>query len=245
MAGWRARPALLGLALGEFAHERMDGLRVRRRVGRSRIHRGARAWRGHVRPGGRGGPGHDRTPGGHQVPEPRSGPRPGLYLAPERWAGAPSSPATEVYAATAVFFECLTGEAPFAGNPAQVREQHDFAAVPLDRVDPPLRRFIATGMAKDPASRPRSAIAFASQLEALAANAYGPGWEERGRRQLAERAAALLSSLRDGRKGPAAPVHPPRPRPRSATRARSRRQHRGRSSSGGFTPRGSRGRCRR
>src|SRR3984885_14280335 len=29
-----------------------------------------------------------------------------LYMAPEQWNGAPSSPATDVYAATAVFYEC-------------------------------------------------------------------------------------------------------------------------------------------
>ena len=35
-----------------------------------------------------------------------------LYMAPEQWNGAPSSPATDIYAAAAVFFECLTGKTP-------------------------------------------------------------------------------------------------------------------------------------
>src|SRR5262249_42311776 len=114
------------------------------------------------------------------------------YLAPELWHGAGENPATDLYAATAVFFYCLTGEPPFTGTTAQLREQHATAAVPVELVDPPLRRLIMRGMAKDPAVRPRSAAAFAAELEALADSAYGPGWEERGRGLLAERAAAIL-----------------------------------------------------
>ena len=121
-----------------------------------------------------------------------------LYMAPEQWDGAPTSPATDIYAATAVFFECLTGKTPFSGKLGQLREQHETAAVPLDQVDEPLRSLIARGMAKNPADRPQSAIAFVAELEATAAAAYGPDWEERGRSQLAERAAALLPLLLRG-----------------------------------------------
>ena len=39
-----------------------------------------------------------------------------LYMAPEQWHGAPADPATDIYAATAVFFECLTGTTPFSGK---------------------------------------------------------------------------------------------------------------------------------
>ena len=125
-----------------------------------------------------------------------------LYMAPEQWHGAPASPATDVYAATAVFFECLTGRTPFAGKLQQLQEQHVTAPVPLDRIDPPLQGLIARGMAKNPAGRPSSAIAFVAELEAAAASAYGPDWEERGRSHLAERAAALLPLLlRGGRPG--------------------------------------------
>jgi eukaryotic-like serine/threonine-protein kinase len=114
------------------------------------------------------------------------------YLAPELWRGAGESPATDLYAATAVFFYCLAGAPPFTGTAAQLRQQHATAAVPVELVGPPLRRLIMRGMAKDPALRPRGAAAFAAELEALAASAYGPGWEERGRGQLAERVAAIL-----------------------------------------------------
>jgi serine/threonine-protein kinase len=38
------------------------------------------------------------------------------YMAPEQWDGSAPSPATDIYAATAVFFECLTGTTPFSGG---------------------------------------------------------------------------------------------------------------------------------
>lgn len=120
------------------------------------------------------------------------------YLAPERWDGAPDSPAADIYAVTAVFFECLTGEAPFAGNLAQLEEQHVRGAVPLDRVDEPVQELVMRGMATNPGRRPQSAMAFVAELEALAASAYGSGWAERGRGELAERAAAALPLLRRG-----------------------------------------------
>jgi serine/threonine protein kinase len=36
-----------------------------------------------------------------------------IYMAPEQFHGAPASPSTDVYAATATFFECVTGDRPF------------------------------------------------------------------------------------------------------------------------------------
>ena len=39
-----------------------------------------------------------------------------LYAAPEQMAGASASPAGDVYAATATFYECLTGRPPFTGE---------------------------------------------------------------------------------------------------------------------------------
>jgi eukaryotic-like serine/threonine-protein kinase len=118
-----------------------------------------------------------------------------LYMAPEQWEGAPPSPATDIYAVTAVFFECLTSKTPFSGRLGQLQQQHASEAVPLELVDEPLRSLIARGMAKNPAERPADAMAFLTQLESTAAAAYGPDWEERGRSQLKERAAALLLLL--------------------------------------------------
>ena len=41
-----------------------------------------------------------------------------LYAAPEQMAGGPASPASDVYSATATFYECLTGRPPFTGQTA-------------------------------------------------------------------------------------------------------------------------------
>jgi Protein kinase domain len=114
-----------------------------------------------------------------------------LYMAPEQWDGGPATPATDIYAATVVFFECLTGMTPFSGALGQLAAQHAAAAVPVGLVDEPLRGLVARGMAKDPVARPADASRFVAELEATAAAAYGAGWEERGRGRLAERAAAL------------------------------------------------------
>src|SRR5215472_7037363 len=74
-----------------------------------------------------------------------------LYMAPEQWDGLPSTPATDIYAVTVVFFECLTGKTPFSGSLAQLAAQHAAAAVPVELVDERLRELITRGMAKDPA----------------------------------------------------------------------------------------------
>ena len=118
-----------------------------------------------------------------------------LYMAPEQWSGAPATPATDIYAASAVFFECLTGQAPFSGRLDKLADQHANAPVPLQQVDAPLGELIAWGMEKDPRRRPANAMEFVAELDHLASEAFGPYWEERGRGQLRERALALLALL--------------------------------------------------
>ena len=118
-----------------------------------------------------------------------------LYMAPEQWNGAPASPAADIYAACAVFFECLTGMTPFSGSVTQLAAQHAVAAIPVELVDEPLRPMIARGMAKSPADRPADAARLMAELQDTAAAAYGADWEDRARGQLAGRAAALLLLL--------------------------------------------------
>ncbi|MEN3539134.1 protein kinase [Microbispora sp. ZYX-F-249] len=118
------------------------------------------------------------------------------YMAPEQWTGAAASPASDVYAATAVFFECLTGHRPYrATEHVVLRHMHLTAPVPVEEIPGPLRQLVARGMAKDPALRPASAAAFVAELEEAATEAYGPAWEERGRRRLAALAAALAATF--------------------------------------------------
>ena len=57
------------------------------------------------------------------------------YMAPEQWAGAPASPSTDVYAATCVFFECVTGRKPYPGDTAEAYRASTRAAR-----SPPSRR---------------------------------------------------------------------------------------------------------
>jgi eukaryotic-like serine/threonine-protein kinase len=128
------------------------------------------------------------------------------YMAPELWHGAPSVPATDIYAATAVLCESLTGKPPFSGRAERLRDHHESTPVPLDQFDPPLQDLIGWGLAKDPAARPRNAISFLRELEARAAAAYGPYWEDGGRRELAEREAEVLPLLEGGAGGGSARV---------------------------------------
>ncbi|OXY99054.1 serine/threonine-protein kinase [Streptomyces diastatochromogenes] len=113
------------------------------------------------------------------------------YMAPEQWDGEPAGPAADVYAASVVFFECLTGRRPFpADDMTALRLQHLRAPAPLDDVPAPVRGLLRAGLAKDAADRP-GVESFLADLERAAGEGYGAGWEERGRRRLAELAALL------------------------------------------------------
>jgi len=117
-----------------------------------------------------------------------------LYMAPEQWRGGPASPATDVYAATCVFYECVTGRRPFsAGSSAELAALHLNAPVPVADLPEPLRPLVERGMAKDPADRPAGAAAFAAELQEAARAAYGDDWLERGVRRLAGAAAGLAA----------------------------------------------------
>ncbi|WP_438317669.1 serine/threonine-protein kinase [Streptomyces sp. HUAS TT3] len=147
---------------------------------------------------------HGATPGVAGTP---------AYMAPEQWQGRPASPAADVYAATATFFECLTGRKPYAGdNFAELALQHAEAPVPESEAPEPVRPLIRRGLAKRPDERPEDAEAFVAELEAVARGAYGPDWEERGQRKLAALAALLplLSPRRAAHRRP--PRRSPRPR---------------------------------
>lgn len=97
-----------------------------------------------------------------------------------------------MYAATATFFECLTGRKPYDGeNFAELAVQHIEAPVPETEAPEPVRPLIRRGLAKQPEQRPENAEAFVAELEGVALAAYGPEWEERGQRKLAALAALL------------------------------------------------------
>nr|WP_243869830.1 serine/threonine-protein kinase [Amycolatopsis granulosa] len=116
------------------------------------------------------------------------------YMAPEQWRGAPASPATDVYAATCVFFQTVTGRQPYAGTTtAELQDLHEHAPVPANAAPAPVRGLITRGMAKDADRRPVTAAEFVAELENAAIAGYGPDWEQRGLGRLAQRAGALLA----------------------------------------------------
>ena len=127
--------------------------------------------------------------GGHPIPAGTL-----RYAAPEQFDGRAASPASDVYAATATFYECLTGHPPFSGEPEALLRQHRSDPVPMEPVPTALRQMVAAGMAKNPQDRPADAASFVTELRMVAVRAYGKDWASRGRSHLGE-AALLLAAL--------------------------------------------------
>ncbi len=117
------------------------------------------------------------------------------YMSPEQWCGGPATPSSDVYAATCVFYECVTGHKPFqSGEVDALMAEHTSAPIPVEAVPDPLRPLVAHGMAKDPAQRPAGASDFVAELEDLAVTAYGPDWERVGLLALGTAATALAAA---------------------------------------------------
>src|SRR5258708_4532136 len=111
-------------------------------------------------------------------------------MSPEQWLRQPATPSTDVYAATCVFFECVTGHRPYLEH---VSAGHLTGGVPTGEVPGQLRSLVARGMAKTASARPPGAAAFVTELEQIAGEAYGPDWERRGLVVLGTVAASLAA----------------------------------------------------
>ncbi len=108
-----------------------------------------------------------------------------FYLAPEQWSGRPATHASDVYAATVTFFECLVGAPPFyADGVAELSAKHEQSTPPIGLIPEPARELVLRGIAKDPSSRPE-ARSLLAHVDDVASHAVGTGWEQRGRRELA------------------------------------------------------------
>jgi len=118
------------------------------------------------------------------------------YMSPEQWRGDPASAATDVYAATCVFYECVTGHRPFRGaDIGTLRTEHTRLPVPVAGVPEPLRTLVLHGMAKDPAERPTEANEFIAELEDIAVETYGRDWERVGLIGLGGAIGGLISGV--------------------------------------------------
>ena len=85
------------------------------------------------------------------------------YLAPERLAGRPVGPATDVYALGLLAYRALTGELPWhAATTAQMLRAHLYTEPaplpPVDGLPGNLAGLVLACLAKEPADRPRAGI---------------------------------------------------------------------------------------
>src|SRR4051812_13200822 len=93
------------------------------------------------------------------------------YISPEQARGHAATDASDRYALAVVAFELLTGRRPFtADHPAAQARAHVEESVPSASaagtgLPPRVDQVLATGMAKDPATRPATASAFMDALE--------------------------------------------------------------------------------
>jgi serine/threonine-protein kinase len=99
------------------------------------------------------------------------------YLAPERAAGMPATPAADLYALGIVAYQCLTGRVPFHGEPLAVALAHREQPLPPlpSSVPADVAALVTDLTAKDPSVRPASAGEVAERAEHVQAVLTAPG----------------------------------------------------------------------
>lgn len=101
------------------------------------------------------------------------------YLAPERVAGAPTTPASDLYSLGIVAYECLTGAPPFGGTALEIALAQQMRPLPPlpPGVPGDAAALIAGLTAKDPAARPATAREVALRARSLRDAMTGATWQ--------------------------------------------------------------------
>lgn len=137
------------------------------------------------------------------------------YGAPEVRGGTPLTPASDVYAATAVFLEALTGMPPDIGRGTIISPTtREADALSQESVSPPIRRLVEQGLADDAAQRVSNPFAMRAALAAAAAACFpATDWRDRGRSWLSASARGPITAPASGagRYTPAWMSHLPSP----------------------------------
>lgn len=101
------------------------------------------------------------------------------YVAPERFAGAPATPPTDMFALGTLLYQCLSGRLPWlAATPTElVHATCELDPDPLPEIDglpPEVVDLCSRCLAKDPAERPTALVAALLLAEAVDARVYVP-----------------------------------------------------------------------
>ena len=101
------------------------------------------------------------------------------YVAPERFAGHPATPATDMFALGTLLYQCLSGRLPWAAlSPTELVEaarRLDPLPLPeLGGLPPEVVDLCSRCLAKDPAERPTALVAALLLAEAVDARVYVP-----------------------------------------------------------------------
>ncbi len=116
------------------------------------------------------------------------------YMAPEVWAGRQHTVATDLYAATGVLIDALTGHPPYPGTDLTgLGVQHTQGRLPSEAVPMVARALVARGLAKDPHDRPASAALFRRDVEVAGTAFLGATWRDQGRAWLAANVTQRLA----------------------------------------------------
>ncbi len=92
-----------------------------------------------------------------------------LYMSPEQCRGEKLSRQSDIYSLGVIAYQMLSGKTPFGGDYLAVMESHKESAPPpleAKKIPKKIKQVVASSLAKDLASRPATALAFASELRA-------------------------------------------------------------------------------